>query len=63
MQSGSALNNWAWGKNNAPEIAKCLGYKETDEKKIVEKLRKESAKAIVQSQKKLKEVSLQDTNF
>ncbi|ENN71526.1 hypothetical protein YQE_11819, partial [Dendroctonus ponderosae] len=57
VQSGSALNNWSWGKNNAPEIAKCLGYKETEENKIVEKLRKESAKAIVQSQRKLKEAS------
>ncbi|KAF7280919.1 hypothetical protein GWI33_005385 [Rhynchophorus ferrugineus] len=55
IQSGSALNNWSWGKNNSTEIAKCMGYKETDEKTILQRLRKESAKSIVAGQKKMKE--------
>ncbi|CAH1126253.1 unnamed protein product [Ceutorhynchus assimilis] len=55
LQSGCALNNWAWGKNNSTEIAKCLGYKDTEEKKILDRLRKESAKNIIRGQGKLKE--------
>ncbi|XP_060536629.1 uncharacterized protein LOC132708359 [Cylas formicarius] len=55
MQSGSALSNWSWGKPNASEIAHCLGYKDTDEKKIFEKLKTEPAKNIVKSQKKISE--------
>ncbi|XP_050307750.1 esterase B1-like [Anthonomus grandis grandis] len=56
VQSGSALNNWAWGKNNSGEIAKFLGYKETDEKAILDRLKKESAKNIINAQKKSKEL-------
>lgn len=56
MQSGTSLNNWSWGKNNSAEIAKCLGYKETDEKKILEKLMKESPKNLISAQRKIKEV-------
>jgi len=56
VQSGCALNNWAWGTNNALRIAKLLGYKETDEKAILEKLMKESAKNLVKAQKRHKEV-------
>ncbi|XP_066249272.1 esterase B1-like [Euwallacea similis] len=55
VQSGSALNNWAWGSNNSREIAKCMGYKDTDEKKILQKLQKESVKNIVRGQRTLKE--------
>ncbi|KAL1502037.1 hypothetical protein ABEB36_007244 [Hypothenemus hampei] len=54
-QSGSALNNWAWGQNNAQQIAKHFGYKVTDEKSIYEKLIKESAKNMVYAQKRFKE--------
>lgn len=55
IQSGSALNNWSWGKNNSAEIAKVMNYKETDEKTIFEKLKKESAKSIYNGQRNHKE--------
>lgn len=58
VQSGCALNNWAWGTNNALRIAKLLGYKETDEKAILEKLMKEPAKNLVKALKRHKEVSM-----
>ncbi|CAH1954893.1 unnamed protein product [Acanthoscelides obtectus] len=55
MQSGSCLNVWARGKPNAAEVAKCLGYKETDEKTVLHRLMKESARTIVNSQFKIKD--------
>ncbi|KAJ8930542.1 hypothetical protein NQ314_016657 [Rhamnusium bicolor] len=53
IQSGSSLNLWARGKKNACEVAKCFGYKDTDETIILQKLQKESAKNIVSSQFKV----------
>lgn len=55
LQSGSALSSWAWGKNNSAEIAKLLSYKDADEKTILERLRRESPRSIVNAQSKLKE--------
>ncbi|XP_044265021.1 esterase B1-like [Tribolium madens] len=52
VQSGSALNLWARGCSNALEIAKNLGYKETDEKNILEYLKSLPAKKIVDAQLK-----------
>lgn len=57
MQSGCALNLWTRGKPNALEIAKALGYKETEEKAIYERLCKESARNIVGAQFRIKDVS------
>lgn len=58
MQSGCALNLWTRGKPNAREIAKALGYKETDEKAIYDKLCKENARNIVGAQFRIKDVSI-----
>lgn len=55
MQSGSALNSWAWGKNNSAEIAKYMGYKDADEKATLDRLKRESARSIVNGQCKIKE--------
>lgn len=57
VQSGSALNNWAWGTNNSKQIAKMMGYKNCDEKRILEKLMKEPARNLVSGQRRIKEVS------
>lgn len=57
IQSGTALNSWAWGTNNSLQIAKAMGYKEDDEKKILEKLLKESPRSLVSGQRRLREVS------
>lgn len=57
VQSGSALNNWAWGHNNSKQIAKMMGYKDCDEKRILEKLMKEPARNLVSGQRRIKEVS------
>ncbi|CAH0550117.1 unnamed protein product [Brassicogethes aeneus] len=54
-QSGVALNLWAKGFPNAKVIARDLGYKETDEKSIFEKLKMESVRKIVNAQYKIDE--------
>lgn len=46
-QSGTSLNPWATGRRNAEDTAKCMGYKDKDEKAVLEKLRKENQKNIV----------------
>lgn len=57
MQSGCALNRWTRGKPNALVVAKALGYRDTDEKTIYDKLCKESAKNIVNAQTNIEDVS------
>lgn len=59
MQSGTSLNLWTRGSRNALEIAKVMGYKETDEKTIYEKLCKENARHLVSGMFKIKDVSKQ----
>lgn len=63
IQSGSALNSWAWGTNNSLLIAKALGYKENDEKIILDKLLKESPRSLVSGQRRLREVSRFSNTF
>lgn len=58
MQSGCALNLWARGKPNASEIAEVMGYAETKERDIYDKLCKESYKKIANAQCKIKDVSI-----
>lgn len=47
IQSGSSLNPWTVGKRNAEDAAKCMGYKDKDEKAVLEKLKKENQRNIV----------------
>uniref|UniRef100_V5G2A7 Carboxylic ester hydrolase n=1 Tax=Anoplophora glabripennis TaxID=217634 RepID=V5G2A7_ANOGL len=47
VQSGSSLNPWALGKRNAEDAAKCMGYKDKDEKAVLERLQKDSQRNIV----------------
>ncbi|RZC42615.1 COesterase and/or Abhydrolase 3 domain containing protein [Asbolus verrucosus] len=56
-QSGSSLNCWAKGCSNGKNIANDLGYKETDEKKILEYLRNLSPQKIVNAQHKSPDVN------
>ncbi|CAH0550116.1 unnamed protein product [Brassicogethes aeneus] len=61
MQSGCTLNDWSIGKTNGHIIAELLGYDEKDDCKILEKLRKESAKTIVASQFKFEDLMVAKT--
>jgi carboxylesterase type B len=51
-QSGCSLNCWAKGCHNGTILASNLGYKETDEKKILEHLRTLPTNKIVKAQHK-----------
>nr|XP_023028102.1 esterase E4-like [Leptinotarsa decemlineata] len=50
MQSGSAFNPWARGRRNALDIAKAMGYKDTDEKIILQKLQNASIRSLMDAQ-------------
>jgi carboxylesterase type B len=49
-QSGNALNCWALGQRNGTIVADCLKIRDTNEKNILEKLRRMSAKKLVKYQ-------------
>ncbi|XP_044265017.1 juvenile hormone esterase-like isoform X1 [Tribolium madens] len=51
-QSGSALNCWAQGTSNGRVLANALGYKETDEKKILEYLKTLPPHRLIRAQHK-----------
>lgn len=57
MQSGCALNPWAYGQKGVTNITKYLGIKDTDEKQVLEQLRKICPKKLVTAQMKHPEVS------
>ncbi|KAG5882682.1 hypothetical protein JTB14_019683 [Gonioctena quinquepunctata] len=50
MQSGCALNPWARGRKNFADIAKAIGWKDTDEKTVFQKLCRASARSLVNAQ-------------
>ncbi|CAH1163424.1 unnamed protein product [Phaedon cochleariae] len=63
MQSGCALNGWARGKSNFSYIAKMMGYKDTDEKTVFQKLCRASTRSLVNAQFKVEDVYVVDELF